>query len=190
MEHRDFVLELDDSLHTGLIKLLVINEPQSAFITVFENGTPIPVLQSAHTFYFPYIADSSFSIFLNDEELDLPISSIKTPSLRNADRWISVLRPTLGKYGFQPIVFSYFERIGTEWKASNENVRFLPWMNMGNGYGHSSQFNVQPEQIDTLGINLYRGTVAFSMQGNWELKFIIDQDTLKRNIKVVQALSE
>lgn len=172
-----------------MIQLSVINKLIPAKITVFENETPIPVLGSNHVFYFPYIADSSFSIFLNDEELNLPISSKKTPSLRNADRWISVLKPTSGKYGLQPLVFSYFERIGTDWTAATEKIRFKPWMSMGNGYGHSSQFNAQPELIDTLGINLYRGTVAFSMPGTWELIFIIDQDTLKRDIQVLETKS-
>jgi hypothetical protein len=106
-------------------------------------------------------------------------------NVKNDSVWIATFEPQIAVYGRHKLSFQVFRKSNGKWSKSYEDVDFIPWMNMGNGYGHSSQYNVSPVLIDTLGGRLYRGMVSFSMPGDWEMKFITFNDTLSTLVTVI-----
>jgi len=106
-------------------------------------------------------------------------------SVKNDSVWIAAYEPKVAEYGRQTLAFLIFRKSNGKWSKSYEDLDFMPWMNMGNGYGHGSQYNVSPTLIDTLGGRIYRGIISFSMPGNWDVRFITFNDTLTTNIPVV-----
>ncbi|TNE70657.1 hypothetical protein EP331_11485 [bacterium] len=184
VEHGKITISSADSLRPGLnfIKFDGLANPLSVEIT--QNGTTIPLNWRGNQLTFPLLDESDPVIRINNEEVLLPFSDIGKLSLQSDSTWVAVHTPRIGKYKDNSLTFTVYTLQDSHWKKFDKAIRFQPWMNMGNGYGHGSQYNTQPVLVDTLGTLLQRGTVMFSMPGRWELRFFVNGDTLAGAVQV------
>ncbi len=175
-----------DSLRSGLNFLNFEGITNPLGVKVLQNEEEVPVSWRGNSVMFPLMPHVKPLVVVDDMPIELPYSEKGKLSLIQDSVWVAVYSPMIGKYASNPLVFNVYDNVEGNWIQRSSAIRFQPWMNMGNGYGHGSQYNVQPEIIDTLNASVQRGTVMFSMPGMWELRFIVDGDTLTGQIKVVK----
>ena len=181
----EYSIILDDSIKSGLNIVKVDSKSENFSFLILSNADTVHFSQNEKLIPFPYSTEDDYTFFINDLEVYLPISEKIDHSIRNTSHWIVLLEPKKPVYGIQSISFTVFKKENGKWLNSSESVYFQPWMNMKNGYGHSSQFNEQVQLSDSLGLSIQKGKVAFSMPGEWDLRFIINSDTLTKSIKVL-----
>jgi hypothetical protein len=175
-----------DSLRSGLNFLNFEGLFNPLSVKILQQEQEVPISWRGNFAMFPLLPDIEPIIQIDDIISELPYSKLGKLSLVQDSTWIAVHSPRIGTYASNALVFNVYDKVDNKWVPRKSAIRFQPWMNMGNGYGHGSQYNIQPEIIDTLNASLQRGTVMFSMPGMWELRFIVDADTLKGPVYVTK----
>ena len=181
----ELILSRSDEIKIGLNKAEFSGSVKENDFTLKSDMGEVAYEIRDNSLWFAVEKGTEVAFIYSNEMQKVAISEKEKISVKNDSVWIAAYEPHLAEYGRQNLVFLVFRKSNGEWSKSYEDIDFLPWMNMGHGYGHGSQYNISPTLVDTLGGRLYRGMISFSMPGNWDVRFITFNDTLTINIPVV-----
>jgi hypothetical protein len=120
-------------------------------------------------------------------------SEYQTRVAHQGDWLAGVLQPMNHQYGIQEAEIALFKRQEQRFQpATIAKVGLQPWMFMGEGKGHGSQFNEDATPSQQLLPGHYQGQISYSMAGNWVLRLLIapsddiQPDTLRLDLTVTR----
>ncbi len=170
-------------------------------MTEMSHATPFrnPKMDKEDTSYFSNLAifimpsgdmgswDISFEIETKNQQIisgTMPVEvadSWRQTSVRNSNgdvyfiTWLAPYQPINGNNSFQ-IMLHTRENMASFPPVSDAELIVYPFMDMGGGHGHSTDFNT-PE---AAGDGLYKGSINYSMSGDWttSVQIIAEGDTL------------
>jgi hypothetical protein len=180
----EIVLSSSDEIKVGLNKAEFSNSIKENEFHLNSDMGEVAFEIRDKSLWFAIEKGTEVEFSYSNEVHKMAIADKQKINVKNDSVWIAAYEPMIAEYGRQPMAFLVFRKSKGKWSKSYEDIDFMPWMNMGNGYGHGSQYNVSPIIIDTLGGRLYRGIISFSMPGNWDVRFITFNDTLATTIPV------